>query len=97
MVALEGKVGPKQPEPPWIPADAGCGSGGEDEDGAGVCGGVDPVEVEGRLGDGLDGGQDDWELLGSAAGHDGVDRDGLDGGFALSRGEDAEHFEWVST
>ena len=25
MVALEGKVGPKQPEPPWIPADRAAG------------------------------------------------------------------------
>ena len=66
------------------------------EDRAGMCSGVDSIEVERRLGDRLNGGQHHGELLRAAARHHGVDRDDLHRRLPLARREDAEDLERIA-
>ena len=71
------------------------GAADDDHGSGGVAGGLEAVEVEAFIQQGLDGGHDDGHVLGLAAGHDGVDGDGLDGGDAVAGRHDADDVEGV--
>ena len=57
---------------------------------------VDAGEVELRVGDGAHGGDEQGHVLGEAAGHDGVHGDGVDGGLATPRRQDADDLKGVA-
>jgi hypothetical protein len=60
-----------------------------------VGGGLHGVQVEQRVGQRLDGGQHDGEVLGTAAGHHRVDRELLHRRLALAGGQDADDLQGI--
>src|SRR5207245_2317134 len=62
----------------------------------GMRGRVDGVAVEVGSGEGVDRGDDHGQVLGSGAGHDGIDGDALHGRLALARGQDGHHLARIA-